>query len=98
MILLKEVSVILATNIKLKSLSMCVFDLIFIYHLGRWSYIQAYMSSGFSAAIDISTEELPTNSRSNYDYRFGWSVPRYFSILGSQDAISTDQILPHEVL
>ena len=45
---------------------MCsyLFDLIFIYRLRRRSYIQASMSLGFSAALDISTEELITNSQS----------------------------------
>ena len=56
------------------------------------------MSSGLSAALDNSTEELFTNSQSNYNYQFGLSVPRYFRIIGSQYAVSTEQILLHEVL
>ena len=81
----------------MNNISIFYFDLIFIYRLRRRSSIQASMSQGSSAALDISIDELLSNSQSNYNYRFGRSVHRYFNNLGPQDAVSTEQILPDKV-
>ena len=56
------------------------------------------MSKGFSAALDISTEELLKNSQSNNNYNNFDDLFLVTLVLGSKDAVSTEQILSHGVL